>query len=65
MDFNIGLQREIDRAFEDIVKDIMYVFPHTSRETAEKSAITFIRYPKMLVELYELSKEKKMADGIL
>lgn len=56
---NQKTQLQAEHAFEDIVSDILYVFPESSRETAERSAVTFIRNPKMLVELSEMVKEKR------
>ena len=48
-----------DQVFQQIVEDIQFVFPETGLKVAEQCAITFITYPKMLVELAELVKEKK------
>ena len=48
-----------DQVFQQIVDDIIFVFPEVSQETAERSATTFIMNPRMLVELSELVKEKK------
>lgn len=48
-----------EQAFEDIVSDIIYMFPQTSQTVAEQCAITFIRNPKMLIELNEMVREKK------
>ena len=49
-----------DTVIEEIIADIMFMFPKTSRRTAELSAVTMIRNPKMLIELNEMVKEKRM-----
>jgi hypothetical protein len=49
-----------DTVVEEIIADIMFMFPKTSRRTAELSAVTMIRNPKMLIELNEMVKEKRM-----
>jgi hypothetical protein len=51
-----------DTVVEEIIADIMFMFPKTSRRIAELSAITFIRNPKMLIELNEMVKEKRMLE---
>jgi hypothetical protein len=50
-----------DQVFQQIVDDIQFVFPHISLEVAENFVATLIMYPKMLVELSELVKEKKLS----
>ena len=50
----------IDTVIEEIIADIIFMFPKTSRRTAELSAVTMIRNPKMLIELNEMVKEKRM-----
>lgn len=49
----------INNAVEDLVKDIMFIFPGISLQTAEHTAVTFIRNPNMLVELGEIVKDKR------
>lgn len=49
----------INNAVEDLIKDIMFVFPEVSLQTAERTAATFIRNPNMLVELDEMVKDKR------
>jgi len=49
----------INIAVEDLITDIMFVFPEVSRQTAERTAATFIRNPKMLVELSEMALDKR------
>jgi len=56
-----GNNKQIDMVIEDLITDIMFVYPKVSRETAELSAATFIRYPNMLIELAEMVKEKRAA----
>jgi hypothetical protein len=51
-----------DTVVEEIIADIMFMFPKTSRRTAELSAVTMIRNPKMLIELNEMVKEKRMLE---
>jgi hypothetical protein len=51
-----------DTVIEEIIADIMFMFPKTSRRTAELSAVTMIRNPKMLIELNEMVKEKRMLE---
>lgn len=50
--------KQVNEVLEDIIKDIMFLYPETSREVAELSAATMIRYPKMLIELSEMVKDK-------
>ncbi len=58
----LNREKEIIRVFDSLVKDIMYAFPQLSELVAERSAITFIQYPQMLVELREIVKEKRGLD---
>jgi len=50
--------KQVNEVLEDIIKDIMFLYPETSREVVELSAATMIRYPKMLIELSEMVKDK-------
>lgn len=62
MEFNIELDRELNRLFDGIVNDIIYVFPQTSKSVAEKTALTCIQYPKMLLDLQTAVKEKRTSN---
>lgn len=62
MDFNAELNRDLDRMFDGIVKDIIYVFPDTSKDVAERTALTCIQYPKMMLDLQREVREKKASN---
>jgi hypothetical protein len=51
--------RQLKSVIEDVIADIMFVYPDTSREVAELTASTMIRYPGLLVELNEQVKDKR------
>lgn len=52
-------RKQIDAVLEDLITDIMFVYPETSREVAEAAAATFVRYPNLLIELAEQVKDKR------
>jgi ATP-dependent protease Clp ATPase subunit len=51
--------RQLKSVIEDVITDIMFVYPDTSHEVAELTASTMIRYPGLLVELNEQVKDKR------
>ena len=57
------MKNKAEIVFEEIINDIMYVFPESSRSTAEHSAVTFIRNPNLLIELGKLVKNKRINEA--
>lgn len=51
--------KQVNAVLEDLIADIMFVYPETSREVAEAAAATFVRYPNMLIELAAMVKDKR------
>jgi len=51
--------KQLKSVIEDVIADIMFVYPDTSREVVELTASTMIRYPGLLVELNEQVKDKR------
>jgi hypothetical protein len=56
------MNKQINAAVEEIIADIMFVYNQKlTREIAEMSAATMIRYPDMLIELAAMVKDKRAA----
>jgi hypothetical protein len=54
------MNKQINVAVEKIIEDIMFVYDQKlTRETAEMSAATMIRYPHMLIKLTAMVKDKQ------
>jgi hypothetical protein len=51
----------INKVIEDLINDIIFLYPETSHETAEVAVATMIRYPGLLIELAAMVKDKHAA----
>lgn len=52
------MNNTITRVIEELINDIIFLYPETSYETAEVAAATMIRYPGLLIELAAMVKDK-------
>ena len=55
------MNKTIITVIEELINDIVFLYPETSYETAEVAAATMIRYPGMLIELAAMIKDKRAA----
>ena len=53
------MNNKITRVLEELINDIIFLYPETSHETAEVAAATMIRYPGLLIELAAMVKDKR------
>lgn len=53
------MNNTITRVIEELINDIIFLYPETSYETAEVAAATMIRYPGLLIELAAMVKDKR------
>jgi len=55
------MNKVITTVIEELINDIIFLYPETSYEMAEVAAATMIRYPGMLIELAAMVKDKRAA----
>jgi hypothetical protein len=53
------MNNTITRVIEELINDIIFLYPETSYKTAEVAAATMIRYPGLLIELAAMVKDKR------
>jgi hypothetical protein len=52
------MNKAITTVIEELINNIIFLYPETSYKTAEVAAATMIRYPGLLIELAAMVKDK-------
>jgi len=54
------MNKQLNIVIENVITDIIFLYPDISYEEAELTTATMIQYPNLLIELNEMVKEKRM-----